>query len=172
MATVTLVATAGAANANSYATVAEATTYHDMHLYGSDWSNSDTGTKTKALQMATRLLDNWFDWAGVTATDAQALLWPRVGAIAKSGYTLDSDAIQVPIRDATSELARQLIAGDRSADNQTEVQGLKSLTAGSVSLTFQSVASKPIPDAVMALVGPLGAIRGRSGSGGVRMFRA
>ncbi len=167
----TIVATALSASANSYCTIAEADTYHETHLYADDWNDADDTQRCQALQMATRLLDTWFDWAGSPVGSTQALLWPRVGTVGPNGYALASDVVPVLIKNATAELARQLIASNRTADSETETQGLKSLTAGPVSLTFGAVSAKPIPDAVMALCSWLGTVRSRTGSGGVTMRR-
>jgi len=58
-------ATPGAADANSYATVADADAYHEGHLYASAWTSASNTTKEQALVMATRWLDAQVRWAGV-----------------------------------------------------------------------------------------------------------
>ena len=162
----------GGAAANSYCSIESGDEYHETHLYATDWEDADEDQKCRALQMATRLLDSWFDWIGDAATGEQRLLWPRVGAIGPNGYLLPADEIPLRIEQGTAELARQLIAGDRTADNDASTSGLTKLQAGSVSLEFKSISSKPIPDAVMALVSPFGRLRQRSGSGSIALRRA
>jgi hypothetical protein len=165
-------ATAGHAAANSYATVAEGTTYHESHLYASAWENASADEQCRALVMATRMMDTWFDWHGTPAASGQGLLWPRDGAYGKDGYELASDEIPAGIRDATIEWARQLLAADRTADSETETQGIKALKAGSVMLQFRDgVAAKPIPDAVLVMASHYGVPRSRSG-GAVTLQRA
>lgn len=167
-----IVTTVASASANSYSSIADATTYHDTHLYASAWENASDDERCRALQMATRMLDQWFDWAGSPVGSTQALAWPRVGAVGPNGYELASDAIPVLIARATAELGRQLISADRTADSDLETQGLSQLTAGSVSMAFRSTPAKPIPDAVLVMVSPLGTLRARSGSAGVTVRRA
>lgn len=163
-------ATVSGSTANSYVSIADADAYHDDHLYGTDWSDSDADTKCRALVMATRLLDYWFDWDGSVADLNQSLQWPREGVIGPKAIEEASDAIPQRIADATAEWARQLIASDRTADSTAEAQGLKHIQAGPVALTFQSATAKPIPDAVMVGVTVYGTKRSRSG-GAVRLYR-
>src|SRR5688572_1750094 len=82
MPTPTLVATAGAANANSYALLAEANAYHDARLHSEDWTGASADTRTVALIMATRLLDAMYVWDLYPTDATQALQWPRNGMLA------------------------------------------------------------------------------------------
>lgn len=161
----------GGVDANSYCSIENGDAYHETHLYATDWEDAGDDDKCKALQMATRLLDSWFDWYGSVSSGTQRLLWPRINVTAPNGYPQASDEIPERIVQGTAELARQLIAGDRTADSETEVNGLTELTAGSVSMKFKSTASKPIPDAVMSLVSVFGTLKSRSGSGAVKVNR-
>lgn len=59
------------------------------------------------------------------------------------------------LKDAQSELAGQLLIADSTLDNPVSVQGLTSVKAGSVSLTFKDdIAAHVLPDAVMNLLPP------------------
>jgi hypothetical protein len=151
----TLVATVGATNANSYATVAEGTTYHEGHLYADDWTGASTTTKTAALVMATRVLDEQYAWEAYPVDPDQALQWPRSGVMDFLDLsTILDTALPQKLKDATCELARQLIASDRTADNQVDAQGVTSLSVGSISLAFRNsgIESRPIPDAVRRMI--------------------
>lgn len=164
--------TVGGASANSYCSIAQGDTYHETHITPDTWDDADDDEKCRALQTATRMLDQWFEWNGSAVGNTQALLWPRVGVTGPNGYLIASDAIPVLLRNATAELARQLLDEDRTKDSDIEAKGLKSLTTGSVSMTFASVSAKPIPDAVAVMVSPLlGVKRGPSG-GAVTLRRA
>ena len=68
---------AGLSDANSYATAADGDTYHDGHLYATSWTAATTGSKEKALVMATRLIDGLFQFSGFKRMSTQALQWPR-----------------------------------------------------------------------------------------------
>lgn len=154
MPTPTLIATPGATDANSYCTVAEANTYHDSHLRPADWTAADTSTKTIGLIMATRVMDAMFDWAGQVSTDTQALMWPRVGVLKRNlVQNVDHQIIPIELKNAVAEFARNLIATDRVADSDIETQGITSLTAGPISLSFSDdVKAKVVPDSVFHLL--------------------
>lgn len=175
MAVPTLVATPGATNANSYATLAEGNTYHDARLHSSDWTDATDDTRTVALIMATRLLDAMLEWVEYpTNPGVQALEWPRTGVIARDQLTvIDPDVIPEELKNATAEFARQLIAEDRTLDSDIETQGITSLKAGPVALTFrEGVSARVVPDAVVNLLPHWWAtVSGRS-AGYVELIRA
>lgn len=169
-------ATVGGTTATSYATLAQAQDYIDTLVpstLADPWNDGGEEDQQKALMMATRLLDTWFDWFGfVNATD-QALLWPRDGVTGQNGYELPTDEIPQRIVEATTELARQLLAGDRLSDSDIESNKLRALKAGPVELEFGgSVMAKPIPDAVMVMASIYGTLRSRYGVGTVHLYRA
>lgn len=168
----TIVATAGSASATSYATIAQGDTYHETHLYADDWVDAGDDEKCKALQMATRMLDQQYEWIGSVSSSDQALLWPRSGVVGPNGYLEANDEIPIRIVQATAELARQLIAGDRTVDSDIETQGIKSVNAGDVAVEFSGAGvAKPIPDSVNAMVSCYGVKTGGSG-GTVTLRRA
>ena len=167
MGTSTLVATAGAANANSYVTLAVADQYHDDRpAAGTTWADASDNNKTRALLWATMLLDDHYDWEGAVETETQKLNWPRNGLSTVNGYNLDSDTIPDEIADATSEYARQLLVADRAGDSEVETQGLTDLKVGSIALAFKdNVFAKNVPDAVVWLIPRhWGRVRGTSGT--------
>ena len=150
--------TPGSATADSYCTVAEADAYNAARLFATAWSAASTPTKEAALKMATRLLDQIFTrsmiedgayygysgqkvtlaWTGLPTTpETQALCWPRTGMLNRNSYAIASDVIPQDLKNATAELARQLIVADTSANNDVEAQGIQSLSAGPVSLAFR-----------------------------------
>lgn len=155
MAISTLVATAGSASANVYATLAEANQYHeDRPAAGTTWENAETGDKNAALLWATKLLDSHFSWHGFITYNTQALAWPRSGLLDKNKWSsLDDTTIPNEIKWAVSEFARQLLVSDRAGDSDVETQGITSLKAGPIALTFKdSVSAKPVPDVVANLI--------------------
>lgn len=169
MATSTLVATAGGASSNSYATLVEADQFHDDRpASGTTWADATTATKTAALLWAAKLLDSLFEWAGWVTDADQAMLWPRVGIVKRNGYSLDQDTVPQELKDAQAEYARQLIADSgRSDDSDIEAQGIKRIKAGPVTLDFKdSVFNKVVPDAVALLIPDdwYSRIRGRASS--------
>ncbi len=168
---VTLDATVGGANSNSYLTVDEANAYFETRLASSAWEESDE--QAKALMMATRVLDMMAQpykqyiagarpyyltrarWTGAPATTTQKLAWPRTGMFDANGNAIASTVIPQALKDATAELAMQLITADRTLDSEVAVQGITSLKVGSISMTFKDfVEGKVIPDAVWNLLPP------------------
>jgi len=164
-----LVTDAGAANANAYVSRSVADQYHlDHPQFGTTaatglWSAATADQKDAAILWATKLLDRLFVWKGSVVTETQKLLWPRSGLVDVNGWNvLSLTAIPEQIQWATAEFARQLLVSDRLADSDIETQKIKSLSAGSVSLTFgDGVTAKQVPDAVVELIpGEWGYLRG------------
>jgi hypothetical protein len=152
----TLIATAGASNANSYMTVEEADAYHEAHLYASDWTAATMATKETALIWATRLLDEQCEWRGTKTTNEQALRWPRGGVSDMDGVAIDNDVIPTALKRATAELARHLLKSDRLQARDDARGGLQSVAAGPVSVTFDKVDRiSLLPESVLSLLRPI-----------------
>src|SRR5438552_6335920 len=146
----------GLANANAYASAADGDAYHLGHYYASVWTSATTGNKETALVMATRLIDASYQFNGFKKGSVQALQWPREGAIDpdrrdirlsvlenKLGPYFESDKIPKLLSDATCEMARELLASDRTSDPQGE--GVKVLNVvGSIALTFDKKDRLPV----------------------------
>lgn len=175
MSTPELIATAGADDANAYLDVDGSDAYHESHLYPTSWFAASTKDKTVALIWATRLLDQYFAWNGIIASQSQALGWPRSSTYDRDGRLQANDAIPLVIEQATAELARWLIESDRtSTDSQTGA--VQYLTVGQIAIkyaTATAVLATVIPDAVKVMLGHLGTFS-TSGAGGgtVTMRRA
>jgi hypothetical protein len=129
---------------NSYATLEEADAYHASRLYSETWDAADQTTKEKALITATSLLD--------------------VSMLTRAGYTIPTTPVPQALKNATAELAKQVLGTDRTADNEVLRQGLTSLKVGEVQLNFDLETLKQqangvlpgyIPDAVRMLLLPL-----------------
>lgn len=171
----TVIATPGAANANSYLTKAEAQAYFDARLPVAGWDNADS--QDALIVMATRTLDAMFAasrvfvpgtdcncgyfrirpaWTGAPTSSTQALAWPRTGMYDRNGNAIPSNVIPQALKDATAELAGALGTKDTLVDNDNAVQGITSVKAGSVAIAFAqgAVISKPIPDSVLFLLVP------------------
>jgi len=154
-------ATAGAATANSYASVAEADAYLAVRGDTSAWTALATGAKELKLQWAALYLDT-LTFVGTKETQAQALAWPRYGVTDRDGYTV----LDVPaaLKNAQAELAFQLISNDwtQGIDSVTN----ETLKVGSIDLGRESY--RPFPSAVVNLLRPFLAYA--PGSGG-RLIR-
>lgn len=139
----TLISTAKSASANSYATLAEANTY--MQTVRTDqekvWLKQAEPTRERYLMMATRLIDQHYDFIGIKTTTEQALQFPRQSvptdgkwARAYSLSFLDRDTIPTFLKDATAELARILVETDVTAD--PDGAGMKQVAMGGMAMTF------------------------------------
>jgi len=167
-----IIATPGAADANSYATLLEAAGYFTDRLpLVPPWSA--VADQTAALIMATRVLDlmsiarrtlriskdgtKYFytsrSWTGAPATTTQALAWPRTGMYDLNGNLIASTVIPQMLKNAECELAGQLNAADTTLDNAIIVGGITSVKAGSVAVTFkEDIAAQVLPMTVMNLM--------------------
>lgn len=153
----------GSATANSYATVAQGNSYHDGHLYATGWTGATTANKEAALVMATRLIDDSFQFEGSKTGDTQALEWPRFDIIDRSGFLVQATTIPAALVNATAELGRWLLAADRTAE--TEDLGFKRLKAGSVEMEVdRSDRRALIPDIVVSMLAPFGRLMGGGGT--------
>lgn len=155
----------GKADANSYASVAEGNAYHDAHLYSDAWTTANDARKAVALVMATRSLNAAVEWFGMRGGALQALEWPRYGVERKDvgdiGATWPENAVPVPVKNATCELARELLSANRTADADTRGIAELGLGQGAISIKFDaSDRAGVLPDEVLRLIVGLGRARG------------
>lgn len=118
---------------DSYASIADAVTYHEGRLHNDDWHNASTTTREAALKWATRMLDA-LSWQGEKTSSNQVLKWPRTYVYDDNNDQLSTTDIPQFLIDATSEYALQLIKGDRESD--TDTQGIMEVKAGEVEVVF------------------------------------
>jgi len=158
-------ATVGGANSNSYLTRAEADAYWASRLFREVWDDAEPADKDAALQWATRLIDAVFIWTGVAATSTQALGWPRIGMLSRNGFAIPETVIPNDLKAAVAEFAGQLSAENRTEDDDALRRGLSSIKVGPVALTFKrsltelellspelAYLSQTVPDAVRQLI--------------------
>jgi hypothetical protein len=142
-------ATVGGASANSFLTVDEATAYFANRLYASAWTGN-AALQAAALITATQRL-NQEEYCGSYVTLTQALKWPRVSTWDPDGRPYAFDAIPQALRDATCELALELLKNDLLAE--VETKNLVALKAGPVELQFKEVQrSGRLPEQVRRLI--------------------
>lgn len=145
--------TVGGADADSYASLTEGNDYHSARLNVDAWEAASDDEKEAALKAACSLLDASFAWTGAAVDAVQALCWPRSGMYSRNGFAISETEIPRDLKKAQSELARVLLAADRTADSESDVAGLASLSVGSVSLSFKDRISGSAEEQV-ALRGP------------------
>ena len=99
---ITINANVGAADANSYLTLAAAQAIIDGFVEDDDvtaWATATTDQKNRALYTATQRLDRE-RFLGARATDTQALQWPRTG-VRKPDTYINTYAVGFPFRITT-----------------------------------------------------------------------
>jgi len=157
-------ATVGGANSNSFITVEEADAYWADRAHIALWDET-TEEKTSLLITATRMIvaaytlhrrlirtdsgdgDRYLisrTWTGAPTTTTQALPWPRIGMYDRNENAIPSNVIPQDLKFATAELAGQISKTDRLIENDVAVQGIKSVSAGSVSVNFKDNV-EPLP---------------------------
>lgn len=164
----------GAVDANSFASEAEVNAYFASRTpLVPAWEDADD--PTALMVMATRILSvlavsrkvlRWDSqgkpyyytsraWTGSIVSDTQALPWPRMGMYDRRGIAIASNVIPVELKEAQAELAGQLNIADRTLDSDVITQGITSIKAGSVALTFkESIQAQILPDMVVNLLVP------------------
>ena len=154
--TVTVIATAGASNANSYLTVAAGDALADDLLGTLAWTTATTDNKGRALIMATRYLDQ-LEWIGDRTTTTQALAWPRTDADCGE-WSFEDDVIPWPVTHAAFDLAEALLntptlLSGRGAGNAELIPGIPnaSLTSASVDVISVQFKNSAVPDRQNAL---------------------
>jgi len=148
---VVIVATPGAANANSYLTLTDADALVDAMVVSTDvqhWGTGNTDSRNRALAAAAQRLDRE-RFLGARATDTQALQWPRTGVRKPDTYssrystgfpfTITADyytATEIPdqIKRAQIELAVYL-HNNEDGISLSGLEDYKSLSIGSISIT-------------------------------------
>lgn len=120
----TIVATAGAANADSYVTLTEANDYFTA-LGVTAWTGTDS-VKEVALRKGTAYLDNQYRglWRGITFTSTQALAWPRAEGTREpyrmsllsplydaEGRSIATDSVPAQVKRAAMEAALLALGG-------------------------------------------------------------
>lgn len=166
-------------NSNSYLTVDEADTYisANIHAYPM-WANLDTLSQQQLLVWASRHLDQRATWNGtltslyladpqltnLIATWAvpsvpndvpeQSMRWPRAGVQDLDGSLIMQNVIPRRLKEACAEMARYLIADDRSLERPQDF--LTELRAGDLILKFRDSVLALIPSEVAYILRGLG----------------
>jgi len=163
----TVDATVKGTGANSYVTLAEASSFHAESVYGSAWAAYSSTQQGLAVITATRMLDDYVDWSGYKATDEQALRWPRYGVDDRDGYYFEDDQIPTFLVNATSEFAKYIldnIGTDITASPDTK--GFKSLQADVLRIEVDKAdrdSDSVLPQGIVVMVEPYGTVRTKSG---------
>lgn len=176
----TLVETVGAANANTYVTLAEANTYFGDRLHSTAWDAASDSEKTQALIMGARVLDTRVEWKGAKSSQTQAMDWPRAYVEDRDFKTvppsvvvmfdneaivyLDSATVPNFIKWAQCEQALALLGEDITLD--ADSTGINSVSIGSLAVNFDKLDKRRVlPQPVRDLCAPYGTFVDQGGAG-------
>ena len=124
----------GSATAESYISVADASTYHSNRGNTAWASLSTDAIREQCLRKATDFMRQAYRsrWQGYKVNEDQALDWPRYG-VEVEGYAVDSDIVPTEVKNACAELALKASSADLNPDL---TQGVLSEQVGSISVTY------------------------------------
>jgi hypothetical protein len=125
---ITIDATVGGANANSYLTLTDANAIIDGLVEDADvtaWSSATDDQKNRALYTAAQRLDRE-RYLGARATDTQSLQWPRTG-VRKPDTYINTYAVGFPFRITTDYF--------KDGIGLSGLEDFKSVQVGSINVT-------------------------------------
>jgi len=124
----------GLATANSYVSVAYADDFHSDRG-NTSWASATTATQQAALIKATDYVEsNYTIITGSVLVSTQALQWPRIMAIDRNGFILDSASVPRVVKDAACILA--LVVADGTDINAPIERTTKREQAGPVEVEY------------------------------------
>lgn len=140
--------TVGQADSNSYVSVEQADEFFAASVNTTGWPTV-LAEKQTALQEATRVLDEQFQWGGEIASDTQSLGWPRTGAYDHNARLIPSTIIPKRVADATCYLALFLVQNGGLSQDSIEVKGLK---VGPLDLKFENKSVTGTPPYIVKML--------------------
>lgn len=137
----------GVSGANSYCSLDAANAYHGARLRTEGWQNATEDDQSKALAMATRLLDDYLRWQGARVDVArESPAWPRYNMYDRGGLLIDSATIPTCLVEATAEFALRLLEKDRVKESEDNAVGIAS---GGRSKSYPAGRVQPVVPAVV-----------------------
>lgn len=104
------------AGAESFITVAAATTHH-ANLGNTAWAALSEAEQEQALRRATRYMEQGFRsrWKGYRVSELQVLSWPRSNVIVDR-FTVASSVVPTVVQEVCADMALKASAGDLVPD--------------------------------------------------------
>ena len=109
----TLMAVAGAVDANAYATRAEGVAIFEGRQSSRAWASATDAKRDAALIEATAEFEQRLTWRGEKASATQSLAFPRIG-LTRDGVEVAADSIPTELIRAVSVYADFLLGGGES----------------------------------------------------------
>lgn len=147
----------GLDNAESYLSVAEATTYHANFGNEATWAAVGTeATQEAMLRRATSYMQSRYYgmWEGDMLGSTQRLDWPRSSVPTRDGYgAIPSNAVPSEVKNACAELALKAFSGELWPDS---TQGVKREKIGPLEVEYDPYSpSTPVFNSIDAMLAPL-----------------
>jgi hypothetical protein len=134
-----LVTTPGAANANSFVSVAAALTYQVGHPGAADFAALSTADKEALLIWATQDISLGFTWDGTMVSATQALPFPMQGQTDAYGRVLATNIIPPLVEQATALYALTLMQFVTETESMTSAgQTIQRLRKGTTEVWYSS----------------------------------
>jgi hypothetical protein len=139
--------TIGAANADSYATLAE----YEARAVVMGWALADTNAANEInLRRAAMAIDATYEWVGMKQYQFQARDWPRLVNQLVDGWPIDPDTVPQAIKNAQMEMAYLIQGG---ADPlATYTGGIKRQKVDVIEVEYAGASGRPRYDAVDRLL--------------------
>lgn len=146
----------GLDNAESYLSVADATTYHTKMGNAAAWAAVGAEAVQEAmLRRATNYLRSRYYamWSGEPVAPFQRLDWPRWGVPSRDGYNaIPSNSVPEDIKAACAELALKAVSGDLLPDIS---QSVKREKVGPIEVEYDQYSpSSPAYQSIDAMLAP------------------
>jgi hypothetical protein len=132
----------GLADAESFASVADATAYHAARGNAAWAALASDELREQLLRRATDYMEAFYrtQWAGCRVKSTQALSWPRydvplpdVLSLGNERQVLASDIVPKPVKNACAELALRAITADLAPDIGRQKS---SVSVGPIDVTY------------------------------------
>jgi hypothetical protein len=143
----------GKSTAESYISVADASTYFSARG-NTSWAAITTDALREGyLRLATEYMTQMYRnrWQGARYTETQALDWPRTGVV-RDSWQVDIDDVPIEVQRACAELALKASAGTLNPDL---TQGVVSEKVGPIAVTYDHYSPQsPRYKAIEAMLAP------------------
>jgi hypothetical protein len=137
----TVDATVGGVNSNSFQTVAEIDTYFLARVPSSvaaQWNALTTAEKSAAAVMATTWITALVHWTQYPTSTTQALPWPQTNQLKRNGQDyIANNVIPQELKNCHAEVALYLAVEDRIVQFDPIELGIQKIKAGSVDIQFR-----------------------------------
>lgn len=139
--------------AESYITVAEASTYHSNRGNAAWAALTSDAVREQCLRKATDYMEQAYRsrWQGYRTGETQALSWPRYD-VTVEGYDVDSDVVPAAVKNACAELALKAATAELLADQS---QAVLSEKVGEIEVAYDKASPQrtryPAIEAMLAL---------------------